>query len=571
MSNRQLSAPACQKEVAMFEHVMSDPSFHACTAALRRLALGVAALVACIGPATGQAAHEHHKAALGAVHFDVSCAAEVSDDFDAAVALLHHMQYEESRAAFERIAEADAKCGMAHWGIAMTLFQPLWPERPGPAELQRGREEVRKARELGTGTDREADLVTAVAAFFREPDTAEWWTRVRHWSEAMNRAYTARPDDMETAALYALSQLAVGQVAPDRMAYQGRAAAVLLGLYEREPTHPGAIHYTIHANDVDTRAGESLEVVRSYSNIAPEVPHALHMPTHIFVRLGKWPEVIEWNRKSAAAALRFPAADGISHHYPHALDYLVYAYLQRGEDEPARVIVEEVLAREEPFQATFISAFHLAAMPARYAVERRVWDEARAVTPVTPASVAWERFWWPESLSWFARGLGAVHGGDAGEAERAERRMIELRDAARAAGEEGFADYIEVDRRVLAAWRAHRAGQSERALDLAREAVRLETATQKHPVTPGALYPAHEALGDLLLDLKRPQEALAAYEGSLATWPGRFNSLVGAARAARAAGLDNKAHDHYRALLEVSSGADSNRPAVAEARQFLGE
>ena len=389
----------------------------------------------------------------------------------------------------------------------------------------------------------------------------------------MNRVYAARPNDIETAALYALSQLAAGQgqVAPDRMAYHSRAAEVLLSVYEREPTHPGAIHYTIHANDVDTRAGKSLEVVRSYSDIAPAVPHALHMPTHIFVRLGEWPEVIEWNRKSAAAALRFPASDGISHHYPHALDYLVYAYLQRGEDEQARAIIEEVSARQEPFQGTFISAFHLAAMPARYTVERRAWNEARTIIPGTPASVAWERFWWAESFSWFARGLGAVHEGDDNEAERAERRMIELRDAARAAGEKGFADYIEIDRLVLAAWRGHVAGQSERALNLAREAVRLEATTQKHPVTPGAPYPAQEALGDLLLDLGHPQEALSAYEGSLATWPGRFNSLVGVARAARAAGLDDRARDHYRALLEVSSAADSSRPALAEARRFLGE
>ncbi len=386
----------------------------------------------------------------------------------------------------------------------------------------------------------------------------------------MNRAHAARPDDIETAALYALSQLAAAQVAPDRMAYHGRAAEVLLGIYEREPTHPGAIHYTIHSNDVDARAGESIEVIRSCSGIAPAVPHALHMPTHIFVRLGAWPEVIEWNLKSAAAALEFPAADGISHHYPHALDYLVYAHLQRGEDDKARAIVEGVSEQEEPFQGTFVSAFHLASIPARYAVERRAWDEARAITPGTPASVAWERFWWAESLSWFARGLGASHGGDAGETERAEGRMMALRDAARAGGEEGFAEYIEVDRLVLAAWRAHSAGQSERALERAREAVELEATTQKHPITPGALYPSQEALGDLLLELERPQEALAAYEGSLVAWPGRFNSLVGAARAARAAGLDDQAREHYRVLLETSSGADSGRPALAEARRFLG-
>ncbi len=554
----------------MSKHIKPAPISRSWTAALLPLMLVVVALMACGGPETGSEAHEHDEATLGAVHFDVSCSEEVSGDFDTALAFLHHMQYVESRTAFEQIAEVDPGCGMAHWGIAMTLFQPLWPLRPGPEALQRGWEEVTNARELGTETDREADLVTAAVAFFREPASAEWWTRIQRWSEAMNRAHAARPDDIETAALYALSQLAAGQVAPDRMAYHGRAAEVLLSIYEREPTHPGAIHYTIHSNYVDARAGESIEVVRSYSDIAPEVPHALHMPTHIFVRLGAWPEVIKWNKKSADAALQFPAADGISHHYPHALDYLIYAYLQRGEDKEARALVEEVSGEEEPFQGTFISAFHLASMPARYAIERRAWDEARAITPGTPASVAWERFWWAESLSWFARGLGASHGGDTGEAERAEGRRVALRDAARAAGEKGFAEYIEVDRLVLAAWRAHSAGQSERALDRAREAVELEATTQKHPVTPGALYPSQEALGDLLLELERSQEALAVYEGSLATWPGRFNSLVGAARAARAAGLEDQAREHYRALLETSSGADSNRPVLAEARRFLG-
>ena len=553
----------------MSEGAMHEPGFRPRMAALRRFALVVVALAACAGPPSEQADHKHGEAPLGTVHFQVSCSADVSGDFDRAVGLLHHMQYVESRAAFERIAEADPSCGMAHWGIAMTLFQPLWPERPGPDALRRGWEEIRKAEELGPGSDREADLVTAAAAFFSDPESTEWWTRIQRWSEAMSRAFAARPDDIETAAIYALSQLAEGPVAPDQMAYNGRAAKVLLGIYEREPTHPGAIHYTIHANDVDGRAGESLDVVRSYGAIAPDVPHALHMPTHIFVRLGEWPEVIDWNLKSAAAALRYPAGDRVSHHYPHALDYLVYAYLQRGEDERARAIIDEVSAREEPFQGTFISAFHLAAMPARYAVERRAWDEAQAIVPGTPASLEWERFWWAESLSWLARGLGALHAGDAGESERAERRMSELRDAAKAADEEAFATYIEVDRLVLAAWRARVAGQGEQALELSREAVRLEATTQKHPVTPGALYPAQEALGDLLLDLERPREALSAYEGSLGTWPGRFNSLVGAARAAVAADLGDQAREHYRALLENLSNAASGRPAIAEAQQYL--
>ena len=555
----------------MLKHIVSALNSRANTAAFRRWALVLAVWIASTGPVAGQEARESDTAVLGAVRFSVSCAAEVSDDFDRAIAFLHHMQYEESRAAFEAIAEANPACGMAHWGTAMTLFQPLWPERPDPLALRHGWEEVQRAREIGARTDRESDLVAAAEAFFRDPETAEWWTRIERWSEAMSQAYERRPDDLETGAFYALSQLAAGQIAPDRMAHHSRASEVLLEIYEREPTHPGAIHYTIHANDVDTRASRTLEIVRSYGEIAPAVPHALHMPTHIFVRLGEWPDVIEWNRRSAAAALRFPAADGISHHYPHALDYLVYAYLQRGEDEQARAVLEEVQGREEPFQGTFISAFHLAAMTARYAVERRAWKEALAVIPRTPESVLWERFWWAESLSWFARGLGAVHEGDAREAEQAEHRMTEMRDAALRAGETGFANYIEIDRLVLAAWRAHEAGQNVLAETLGREAVRLEASTQKHPVTPGALYPAQEALGDLLLKVGRAQDALSAFEGSLTTWPARFNSLVGAARAARAAGLDAKARNHYRALLRVSSAAGSGRSALAEARRFLGE
>jgi tetratricopeptide (TPR) repeat protein len=527
--------------------------------------LALCLLVICTGLAQGQDTRQQ-ETVLGTVNFNASCSAE---EFDRAVAFLHHMQYEESRAAFERIVQSDPECGMAHWGIAMTLFQPLWPTRPGPEALRRGWEEVRKAQELGTGSDREANLVNAAEAFFRDPESADWWTRIRRWSEAMDRAYAQNPEDMETAALWALSQLAAGQVGPERMAYHSRAAEVLLSIYEREPTHPGAIHYTIHANDVDTRATQSLEVVRSYARIAPAVPHALHMPTHIFVRLGEWPDVIEWNRKSADAALRFPAPDGISNHYAHALDYLVYAHLQRGEDEQALAVIKEISAKDEPFQGTFTSAFHLAAMPARYAVERQAWDEALALTPRTPPSVKWERFWWAESTTWFARGLGAAHTGDASEAERSDRRMGELRNAARAAGEEGFANYIEIDRLLLAAWRAHVAGQSQLGLDLARSAVQLESRTQKHPVTPGALWPSQEALGDLLLDLGRAEEALSAYARSLATWPARFNSILGAARAARAANLEDQARYHYRQLLEVSSRRDSRRPALKEAQEFV--
>ncbi len=214
---------------------------------LRRWAVVIGVLMACAAPAQGQ------ETVLGTVHFNASCSAQ---EFDRAMAFLHHMQYEESRAVFERIVQSDPECGMAHWGIAVTLFQPLWPVRPGPEALQRGWEEIRRARQLGIGTDREANLVSAAEAFFRDPESADWWTRIRRWSEAMDRAYSESPEDLETAALYALSQLAAGQVAPDPMAYHSRAAEVLLSIYDQEPQHPGDIHYNIHANDVDTRASQ---------------------------------------------------------------------------------------------------------------------------------------------------------------------------------------------------------------------------------------------------------------------------------------------------------------------------
>lgn len=535
---------------------------------VRTTGLPLVALLACLGAAPAAAQDSpHHE--LGNVDFPVSCAPGVQPEFERAAALLHHMMYQESLAAFERIAEEHPGCAMAHWGIAMTLFQPLWPGRPGPDALARGREAARTARSIGAATDRERDFVAAAHAFFRDPD-ADWWTRIRRWAEAMEAAYRARPDDVETAAFYALSQLAVGQVAEDQVAYHDRAAEVLLEIHEREPTHPGALHYTIHANDVDARAGKALEVVRSYDRVAPSVPHALHMPTHVFVRLGKWSEVIEWNARSAEAALDLPAEKGVSLHHIHALDYLVYAHLQRGEDRKAAAALADARGRryQAGFQA-FAAAYHFAAMPARIAVERRAWGEAARLEPRSPDYLPWENFAWPEALTWFARGLGAAHAGDLDAARRSEARMRELRENAEAAGEKQFAGYIEVDRRVLAAYVAKAEGRAEEAVELARAAVELERTLQKHPVSPGAVLPASEALGDLLRELGRPAEAVAAYRASLETWPKRFNTLLGAARAARDAGDPGTARKYYAELLETAEGAETEREGVAEARAFV--
>lgn len=534
--------------------------------ATRVFAGALATLAMASASATGS--KEAAGTGIGDVDFQAACAAEVGEDFDRAVAMLHHMMYAQAREAFERIAAKDSDCAMAHWGIAQTLYQPLWPTRPGAEELERGRETLQRARDIGVETDREEALLAAAEAFFEDPD-ADWWTRIDRWADALGSAHENHPDDREIGVFYALSRIAVGQTADDRAAHNTEGAQAALAVHEESPTHPGAIHYLIHANDIDARAGENLDVVRAYSDIAPSVPHALHMPTHIFVRLGHWPEVIEWNQRSADAALEHPAGDHVSHHYPHAADYLVYAHLQRGEDGKARGVLDEVLARQG-YQPSFISAFHLAAMPARFAVERRDWERAAAIEPRTPTEIPWDNFAWPEALSWTARGLGAAHQGHLEQAREAEARLAALRDSSESAGESGFANYIEIDRLLLAGHIAREDGRSDEALALLKQAANLEDTMEKHPVTPGALLPPREALGELLLELDRPAEALEAFRSSQAVWPGRYRTLLGAARAASAAGDEDAAREYYGMLLETTA-AESDGPDIEEARKALGK
>ena len=245
---------------------------------------------------------------LGAVEFPVSCTTAVQTEFERGVALLHHMMYVESRKTFEEVVKKEPDCAMAQWGVAMTLFQPLWPTRPSPAALTRGWQAAQKAKALAPETEREKVFIAAVQSFFRKPESPDYWARIGRFEQAMEKVFRAYPTDHEAAAFYALSHLATAPRSDETMAHHDKAAAILLGVYEEEPTHPGAIHYTIHANDIDGREAESLHVIRSYGDIAPSVPHALHMPTHIFVRLGAWEDVIQWNRRSADAALNFPAA-----------------------------------------------------------------------------------------------------------------------------------------------------------------------------------------------------------------------------------------------------------------------
>lgn len=519
-----------------------------------------------LGSIAAQEAHAHGD--LGHVRFPVSCSEVSNQRFDRAVALLHHMMYVESRQAFEELAEEDPNCAMAHWGVAMTLFQPLWPTRPSADDLRRGYQRVQLAM-AGQLTDRERAFVKAAEGFYREPESAAWSTRLARFEAGMAEVYQAHPDDHEAGAFYALSHLATSSPTDKSRAHQTRAAAILSTINAQEPTHPGAIHYTIHASDVDGRAALGADVARTYDDIAPSVPHALHMPTHVFVRLGEWNDVIEWNRKSADAALEHPAGDYVSHHYPHAIDYLAYAYLQQAQDEKARAVLDE-LQSKEPYQQSFVSAFHLAATPARYLVERRKWGEAAALEVRNPAQFPWEK--WPatEAMIYFARGLGAARTGDAGGARQAAARLQELQDAETAKGESYWATQVEIKRLAVEAWAALAAGEQEEALELMAESAALEASTEKHPVTPGALQPAYELLGDMLLETDQPEAALAAYRQSLEKWPRRFNSLLGAARSAHRAGQSEVARKYYDELIGLA-GESTSREGIAEAREYTSE
>lgn len=503
----------------------------------------------------------------GEVDFNVACNESVQADFDRALAMLHNMMYEAARKDFKAITEADPNCGMAYWGIATTLFQPLWGTRPGEEDLRHGWSSIKKAHDL-VDSEREHYLIESTAEFFRDPDSADFWTRIRRWADAMESAYEAYSDDPDIAAFYGLSRLAIAQIADERDPLHDEAEIVLREIYEQIPTHPGAIHYSIHATDVDGRAGNALEMVEAYGKIAPDVPHALHMPTHIYVRLGDWEKVIDWNRKSAGAALNHSVNGALSHHYLHAVDYLVYAYLQLGEDKKAQSIMEEAWNRGS-HQASFPAAFHIAAVPARMVVERQDWENAGDLQPRTPEYLPWDASPWAEGLTWLARGLGAVHTGNIENAREAEQKLRELKDRAKANGAEDMATYTEIDRRILAAWIAHSQGDNEKAVKLNRSAAELETTIEKHPVTPGALLPPNESLGDLLMELDRYAEALKAYQASDDTWPGRYNTLLGAARAAKAAGKKKTAQKYYEKLL--ANVKNSDRAAVSEAQGFIAE
>jgi tetratricopeptide (TPR) repeat protein len=485
----------------------------------------------------------HHDHQLGEVAFEISCSEEAQKLFNTGVAQLHHMMYEQARPQFEAAAEADPECAMAHWGIAMTSFQPLWHPTPDDG-LERGKAAVERARAIGAPTEREQAHLAAVEAFFTDPSPplesrpADHAARVKAWKDAQRQVHEAYPTDVDAAALYALAEVSYAQslFSPheERDYTPNLRAGEIIGRYfDDHPEHPGLFHYLIHAYDSPELAHKAEEAARAYDKVAPETVHALHMPSHIFVRLGKWEETVEWNERSAEAALQVWDRDAhASAHYVHALDYMMYGYLQLGDEEGARHTLERVKAVDEMYPAPF-AGYNLAAPQARYYLEQQKWEGAASLEPRDPDVLSWEDYPMAEALFHYARGLGAARTGNLEQAESEREHIGAAVQALRDAGDDYWAHMTEALGKAVEAWILYERGATGEALSLMREAAELEESMDKSPITPGEVLPVRELYAELLLEEGREEEALAAFEASLERTPNRRNALLGTERAMR--------------------------------------
>ncbi len=540
---------------------------------MQRLALPSLLLALGVLPrlAVGQE-HDHPAVSterLGTVHFATSCSAAAAPRFDRAVALLHSFSFGASIEAFEETLRTDPSCALACWGEALASWgNPFAAGQKALPQIRRGQEALARAGTIGARTERERAYLAAAGELFHDPEHRDQRTRLIAYREAMAALASRYPEDMEASIFYAL---AIAQsAAPSDKTYADllKAGAILEPLFAAHPDHPGLAHYIIHSYDVPPLAPRALEAARRYARIAPSAPHALHMPSHTFTRLGLWQESIDTNIASAAAARR----DGAIAEELHALDYQMYAYLQTGQDAAARALLDslpQVAARFDP-ESTASAAppaagvFALAAIPARWALERGDWSAAARLEP-RPS-----RFPFTEALTHFARALGASRAGELALARSALDGLQQTRDLLRAAHEDYWAEQVEIERRAAAAWLALAEGRTTEALAAMREAAELEDGTEKNAMTPGPIAPARELLGEMLLETHQPAQALQAFQATLQREPNRFRALAGAARAAAQTGDRSTAAKLYRRLLQVAERADDpGRPELAEARRFV--
>jgi hypothetical protein len=501
---------------------------------------------------------------LGSVHFPVSCNAQAGQAFDRAMALYHSFHWREAKKAFDAVLAADPGCAMAYWGHALVLMDNpfIWPLRG--KNLPEGLAMVEKARAARAKTQRARDYIAAMESFYRDHGTVEHKARAAAYTKAMGALAARYPEDVEASILHALALSATVDPTDKTYAGQRQAAAILEPLFERYPQHPGVAHYLIHSYDYPPLAHLGLPAAQRYAAVAESAPHALHMPSHIFTRLGHWQASIDANRTSAQAA-------GEPRGRLHAMDYLTYAYLQMGRDEEAGQIVEEVAALREIRNETLGIAYAIAAIPMRYALERGRWADAAGIelSPAEP-DFAWARFPNAEAVNAFGRGLGAARVGDT-EAARIElERLADLREAMLGAGQRYWADQSLIQEGIIEAWVARAEGRDGEALQRLRAAADHEDATEKNVVTPGPVAPARELLGEMLMEMGDPAAALREFESVMGKEPHRFRAVYGAARAAEQAGLAERAREHYGTLLAIIGEVGAGRAEIGHARVSLG-
>ncbi|HUP47039.1 MAG TPA: hypothetical protein VM779_16150 [Thermoanaerobaculia bacterium] len=486
----------------------------------------------------GEGDRQHHDhgpvdlGKLGKVSFQVSCG-RAQADFSRAVAMMHSFWYAEAEKAFQQIAKKHPQCAMAQWGVAMANYHPLWAP-PTSDELSRGRAAAEKALAMRGGTARERGFIDAIHAFYAEADRADHATRSARYAEGMAKVAAANPRDREAQIFYALALL--GTASPNDKSYakQKQAAEILNRILPQEREHPGVAHYIIHSYDYPQLASLALDAARTYAKIAPGSPHALHMPSHIFTRLGLWDESIASNIDSAEKARRYIRQinpNATSFDELHAVDYLVYAYLQRGDDEKAKDLVAQLMRAEAPVldSNNFAAAYAYAAAPARYHLERKEWSDA-AKLKLRPATFPWKNFPYAEAIVHFAKAIGASRSGDLNTAKAAVDRLTAIQKTLADQKSGYWAEQVEIQRLAAQGELARAAGLTEEGIRLLRAAADLEDTTEKHPVTPGAVVPARELLADMLLEQGKKAEALAEAQRVLTVAPGRKNALLLVAR-----------------------------------------
>ena len=495
---------------------------------------------------------------LGSVHFQTSCNDVAQRRFDRGMRYQHSYWYANAKEIFEEAIKADPTCSMAYWGIALTYMDNPHNAIPRP-NLAPGLAAIMKAKEIGAATERERDYIDALMVMYADYDKIPHVQRMRMLRDAQARVAAKYPDDDEAQIAYAITLNTSADLNDKTYAQQIKGAAILEPISRRLPMHPGVTHYLIHLYDYPALAQKGLDAANRYAKIAPAAPHAQHMPSHIYTRVGYWKESIDSNTASVKAAM----AEKSVGNYLHAQDYMVYAYLQLGQDKQARAVIDDMI-KETDFKATVAAAdYALAASPARYAIDRGDWEGASQL-PVRPSNLNFAM-----AVTHFARALGAARSGKPEAAKAEIQKLAELRDKLQDAKDNYWSGIVDIQRQVAVAWVLYAEGKYDEALNAMSAAADAEDKTEKHVITPGPLAPARELYGFMLLDRGMAKEALAAFEATKAKEPNRLHAFAGAAKAAEALGDREAARQNCQQLVTLTASADSERPEVAAAKQYL--